>query len=1033
MQAPQLTAGLASLAKANNTSEWAAQLASFALADLQAHGVRFWLRITDVSSDSALHSSTSPSPTSINTSLISPDVSDSTHTASIKQASNWQLLHELGHGMTLTSQSFDPQAQQTHPLISHLVFGKGALECVGACASALERWQELRPLLELALEGVQARELSQGAGRTAETVEALVRRLGGSLDLADVLSKTAQSVALALGFERAIVTLFNEVGEDVAHSSQSYAYGFVDGFSEGIQVGPMTLEKLVSRGEAIGFERGRDAGSPLAQALAELNPQVAVLAPLTARRQTLGLLYVDTQQAGTSLSEPDKQLVLALAEQASLAIDNARLYGLEIRKRQGAEALREAGVALASSLRLSDTFAAVLRWASELFSSDAVALYELQNDQRSLRISSALGLPSEYLLRAKAKLGVGVSGQAVALQQAAYVHDVLASNYSGGSRYARKLIAQGKYPYRGILSLPLARRVDSTRKTAHSHVAALTLYWRQPVLLNADMLNLAGIFAAQASLSLENARLYEDESRREKESAVLLSLATLLDNDPNHELSQEAMDTVLEQIVTALNGWRGLLLLTEPVLPHGPVFEDGQQVFSYQLPQLSEAELASLQQQLGRGPRPLTGRLALREAGSAMLVPLRTSHAKKPSRAGHSSQSDQHLGFFYVDDPRRDLPPDILLELAKKIAEQLSQSLLKRRLHLALKHQEARYRQLAHSAHDLILSSDASGKITYANPAAIRFFEQVLAVSPLGQDLSKLSGPHTQSAWQAALAEVLGQLQSLPQMIEITLGQAAEYRLEVRLSTLEVGSESGVLLVARDLSELAELAAEIQQRGQDLAAATHRQSELRSFLALFTQAQEEERRRISRELHDDTAQVLVAIGRRISRLARDLSDEQGERAEDIRQDLDLALASVRRFARNLRPSVLDDLGLLPALEWLCQQASTPSRLEVSGNERRLSASVELNIFRLCQEALGNVDKHAEASSAAIRLSFEQNSVQASIMDDGKGFSQQQAEAQAKAGHLGLVGLRERVALLGGRLEVTSVEGEGARVWFELEC
>ena len=221
-------------------------------------------------------------------------------------------------------------------------------------------------------------------------------------------------------------------------------------------------------------------------------------------------------------------------------------------------------------------------------------------------------------------------------------------------------------------------------------------------------------------------------------------------------------------------------------------------------------------------------------------------------------------------------------------------------------------------------------------------------------------------------------------------------------------------------------------RGQALAAATHRTVELRAYLGLFTQAQEEERRRISRELHDDTAQVLTATTRRVSRLARELGGEQRARADDILSDLNAAIESVRRFARNLRPSVLDDLGLLPALEWLAGQAQTQTRLEVSGPERRLPPAVELTVFRLAQEALSNVDKHAQAHSAAIRITFLHSLLQVDISDDGRGFSEAEAELRARAGHLGLMGLRERVALAGGTLDVESAPGgRGTTLTFTL--
>ena len=141
--------------------------------------------------------------------------------------------------------------------------------------------------------------------------------------------------------------------------------------------------------------------------------------------------------------------------------------------------------------------------------------------------------------------------------------------------------------------------------------------------------------------------------------------------------------------------------------------------------------------------------------------------------------------------------------------------------------------------------------------------------------------------------------------------------------------------------------------------------------------------------------------------------------------------SVRRFARNLRPSVLDDLGLLPALEWLAGQAQTDTRLEVSGPERRLAPAVELTVFRLVQEALANVDKHAGARSAAIRVAYAPDGVRVTVRDDGQGFTPDQAQARAQAGHLGLIGLRERVALAGGELEVDSEPGRGTAVVFAL--
>lgn len=905
------------------------------------------------------------------------------------------VMGEDGHGLglsdgTLATRALEGGTRLEEGMLTALPFGCGVIALVGADPAGVEELGKLSGLLGLALEGVQAREARRGSGRIAQTVESLVRRLGGSLDLSEVLPKTAQSAALALGFGRAFVALFSEVSETGARTGEVFTFGFDEAFLGGIGVGPVSFEKLIHRGEAIRFERARDSESPLSRGLAELNPEAAVIAPLSARGRALGLLYVDSLTPGAAASEDDARLVLALAEQASLAIDNARLYGIETRKREGAEALREAGAALAGSLHLSDTLPQVLERAVVLFQADAAAVYELQPDGRTLNIHSAVGLPSEYVLRVRAKVGAGVTGRAAQTREMVVAHDFPNSNLGAGSRYTRQLLAQGRYPYRGVVGLPLVTRGGA--------FGVLTLYWHAPLALDGDDLALAGVFAGQASLAIENARLYEEELRREREAAVLLNVGRLLAEDQSESTLAEAAKLA----TLALNGGRGLLVLVDDA---GQLTRCG----TFNLYPPTPDELASLQAQLGRGPRPLTRRYCLPVAGSALIVPL------------HGDEEDRHLlGFLYVDDPNTIPPGDRILGLARSVADQMALTLARERLLSALEREEARYRQLAEGAHDLILSADKAGGVTYANPAACRLLEPL--TGPLvGARLLGLPTPATQdalhAAWDAAQHYLGGRA-------DIQIGP---YRLEVRLSR----TAEGVLMVARDLSELQTLAEEITRRGQALEAATSRTLELRTYLTLFTQAQEEERKRISRELHDDTAQVLIATTRRVARLSRELEGERKERADDILGDLNAAIESVRRFARNLRPSVLDDLGLLPALEWLASQAQTETRLEVSGQERRLPPAVELTIFRLTQEALNNVDKHAHAGSAAIRVAFGEGSVQVAVKDDGRGFTSEEAEARAQAGHLGLIGLRERVELAGGALRVSSAPGQGTTLAFSL--
>ena len=142
------------------------------------------------------------------------------------------------------------------------------------------------------------------------------------------------------------------------------------------------------------------------------------------------------------------------------------------------------------------------------------------------------------------------------------------------------------------------------------------------------------------------------------------------------------------------------------------------------------------------------------------------------------------------------------------------------------------------------------------------------------------------------------------------------------------------------------------------------------------------------------------------------------------------LQAVRRYSRDLRPSVLDDLGLLAAIEMLIDECRLPegARLQVTGKPRRLDRFVELALFRIAQEALRNAENHAEASSATVELDFGQEGIRLSVTDDGLGFSvPENISALSLAGQLGLVGMKERAELVGGHFELRSSPGEGTEV------
>jgi signal transduction histidine kinase len=234
---------------------------------------------------------------------------------------------------------------------------------------------------------------------------------------------------------------------------------------------------------------------------------------------------------------------------------------------------------------------------------------------------------------------------------------------------------------------------------------------------------------------------------------------------------------------------------------------------------------------------------------------------------------------------------------------------------------------------------------------------------------------------------------------------------------------------------------ELQRTLQDLGSARRRQDELRGYATLITRVQEEERRRLARELHDDTAQALIALslgldglGRAIGKL--DLSEKDAQWFANLQDLADRTLEGVRRACRDLRPSVLDDLGLRAALEWLSDSSSTrgvPCTFTCVGLPQSTTPEAEIAIFRIVQEALSNIWRHSCATQAYVELKYLPHLLQLIVRDNGKGFSTEQLLDlnHHSQGGLGLVSMRERAILIGANLKIISSPGDGCALELSL--
>lgn len=332
----------------------------------------------------------------------------------------------------------------------------------------------------------------------------------------------------------------------------------------------------------------------------------------------------------------------------------------------------------------------------------------------------------------------------------------------------------------------------------------------------------------------------------------------------------------------------------------------------------------------------------------------------------------------------------------------------------ALRRSETRYRGLFEASPVALLVANQSGFVRDANPAAGALLER----SPgdlRGAAIDDLLGA---GAWRR-LIDPTQSANGSPSPLVVRCKDGAERHVQPAVTGFH--AEDGE--------------AEIQVLLRDITDEVHHDEGMRAFTARILQAQEEERKRIAQELHDDTIQTLIPICRRLDAVtdSRGPLDERARaQLREARQSAEKVVAGLRDFARMLRPPTLDDLGLVTSIERLlmdlAERSGLSDRMVVEGEQQRLSSECELNLFRIAQESLRNVEKHAEARSVVVTMSFGPESVVLEVADDGKGFTAPAVAADfAASRQLGLLGMRERAEHLGGKLEVESAPGVGTRV------
>jgi len=337
---------------------------------------------------------------------------------------------------------------------------------------------------------------------------------------------------------------------------------------------------------------------------------------------------------------------------------------------------------------------------------------------------------------------------------------------------------------------------------------------------------------------------------------------------------------------------------------------------------------------------------------------------------------------------------------------------------------EEKYRELFQNASDAIWIHDLDGKMTVANKACEKM---------TGYNLDELVDRNvTEFLSEDALA--------LARDIKRRLlkGEPVDERYEQRIfrrDGTEAIMELATSLITHDGQPVA-----FHNIARDVTDERKMRNSMHFYLQKVLVAQEEERKRLARDLHDDTAQSLLLLTHRLDALASDPKNKLSKRVEEKLTSLhDLAVKTLDRlrlYAQELRPAILDDLGLEAALQWMADKIITEDWIDVDVHldmqAHELSHEAQLTLFRIAQEALVNIKRHAQASEVVIRLEAAAGKLTMVITDNGKGFKVPMPLSElGSTDKLGLIGMQERAQLLSGSLNIQSELGKGTAIIVEV--
>ncbi len=905
----------------------------------------------------------------------------------------------------------------------------------------------------IAVERMRLLDRERRRARQLETVNEVGRRLGAMLTRERLLPEITTYVCEHLGYDALNILLLDQEGHELVLDAAS---GLGNEALVGMRVSVNDLQSITgwvaTNGQPLVVNDVR--GDPrhfrtVAGALAEL------AVPIQVGGRMLGVL--DAQAARVNaFHDADINVLETLAAQVAVALDNARLYADTRRSLKRTRAFQQVATALTASLELRTTLEYALDAAMSVFDADRAALYLADAETGLLNFAAARNLSAEYMAAVNDYYGRADAPRAIEVERSIYVEDARSAALVPQLRAASR-----REGFRSQLFLPLRHsgRMLGTFVLYHDHVRRYT----------DEETAQAQTFADQAAVAIQHARLYEDMQRSLRRTRAFQEVATAISGSLD---LQPTLERALDLAMGVFEADRAALFLGAPESTGGSDADVTAGMRCVAWRNLSVEYLTRVRDYYAE---PRASQPALTRDRIIYIEDAQTSPALGPlsdaiRREGFRSLlflplrgGADYLGslVLYHDGVRRYRADD--MALAQTFADQAGVAIEHARLFEA----ERRAREQASTILDVTRTVTSSLRLddvlrNAAGCIAVSLQQRYCGIWMLSDDGAELrpvcaiADPPDAAAGaafnlltpvrvadfprldallrtdQPAVVRDLDDLSASEQAMQRVIGFSAYIDIPLVAADRTIGF-AAVPLFGPDLSiapDRLEVAAAIG-RSVALAAENARLYEQSRRLAVS-----EERNRLARELHDSVVHSLFSMSLIAQALPRILDRDVTRARERIDRLSELsrnALAEMRALIFELRPAALEDEGLASALarHVAAFEAREGIRVELAvEGDRRLPAAVEEAVFRVAQEALNNVAKHAGAGHVAVRIAAGNSDIVLSVTDDGAGFDP--ARPRTGGGRtLGMTSMRERGALLGGECVVESTPGAGTTVRLRL--